>query len=254
MDGCARWAIFISLGMSIAAGSMWEGLELTTRLLIVLVAASWIAVSVISARVVQQLSSITELMTHDPDEAEAVLAAAIRRRPLQRSVRLLLYHRLAMLRHRQQRLGESSAICQALLGRQHGLAREVRVHLLLMLVEAHLHFHDLHTVYQGLTALHRTPLNLLELLQRMALQVRYEILAGHHRAALVQIDRRLQLAELLPAAQCGLMHLLLATAAQRAANTPLATWLRSRAELLCTADQMAEFDSANLLGTTTSRE
>ncbi len=243
VDACVRWAVFVCLGGCIAVGSIWEIPSLTAGFLVMIIAGAWIAVSVVSARVVQQLSNVTELIAHDPDEAEAALAAAIGRQPLQRSVRLLLYHRLAMLRHRQQRLAESAAICQALLSSRRGLAREVRVHLLLMLVEAHLQFHDLGTAYQGLTALHRIRLNLLEQLQRMAMQVRYEVLAGHHRAALDQIDRTLQLVELMPAAQCGMLHLLLATAAERSANTSLAAWLRSRAELLCTPEQIAEFAS-----------
>ena len=240
MDGSIRWVIFLALGVCIAGASMWGqgGSGISGGLIILIVPAIWIGISIISVRAAQQLSQITELIEKDLPAAEAMLATTIARQPLQRSLRLLLYHRLATLRQRQHRLPEAATICQALLSQRKGVSKEIRVHLLLMLAEAQLHHQDLGGAHHSLVELHRTPLNLLESSQRLSLQVRYEVIAGHDQAALYDIKRKIQMAELLPPAQCGALHLILATAARRTSVKPLAQWLQDRAQLMCTAQQI----------------
>lgn len=243
LDSGLRWSMFLTLGVFFALSSLWtgEGSEYAVVILIVIVAVLWITVGSATARVTQQLGRITELMSADPEQAEAVLAGAVRRRLLQRPVRLLLYHRLAMLRHRQRRLSESAAICRALLGLPRSLPREVRAHLLMLLAEAQLEYQDLAGAHSSLLGLHNMSLNLLEELQRLTLQLRYEVSAGHDQPALSGVGKKLRLAELLPPVQCGMVHLLLATAAKRAHRAGLADWLERRAALLCSPDQIEQF-------------
>lgn len=207
---------------------------------IMLLAFGWIAINSISATIWRTLPHVTALIGPDPDAAEAQLTELIKRRPLVRWVRLMLYHRLASIRHRQHRYPESAAICQSLLAQTLGPARRQRAALLLMLTEARLHCVQLPEAYTALVQLHTEPLSLVESLQRLTLQTRYEVLAGHDAAALTGVRQKLLLAELMPAEHCGAMHVMMTTAAKRAGNTQLADWLWRRAKLLCSPTQIQQ--------------
>jgi hypothetical protein len=174
----------------------------------------------------------------DPVGAEAILAAALQRKPLHRVLRLMLYHRLAVLRHRQERWGEAAAISQAVLRYRLGPAGAVRVHLLFLLVESRLNARDLAGAHAGLLELHAMPLGLAEVLQRTALQTRYEVAAGYDDQALSNLESKVQAAELMPALQSGGLHALLAEAAQHRGQMDLATWLQRRAELLLNPQEL----------------
>lgn len=199
--------------------------------------AGWFLYSLLSARTAQQLPRITELIEVHREEAEATLAAALRRFPLQRSIRLLLYHRLAVLQHQSKHFEETASICQTLLSYNLGHAQDVRSHLLLMLAESMLQRHDLMGAWRALIHLHWQRLNLIEALQVVGLQARYEVAAGHDAAALEGLENKIAMAELMPAPQCGAVHATLAQAARRIEH-PRTQWLQRRTELLCTVEQL----------------
>ena len=239
IDSAIRWSALIVV--VIAAGYMvlFNLADTTLGLAVILLLAfGWISINTISATIWRTLPHITELISHNSDAAEALLAPQLKRRPLVRWVRLMLYHRLAAIRHRQQRFHESAVICQSLLGQNMGPARRQRGALLLMLLEAQLQRGDLHGAYPALLELHTQPLSLAESLQRLALQTRYEVLAGHDAAALAGVKQKLLLAELMPAEHCGAMHAMLTTSAARAGQADLADWLWRRTNLLCSPAQV----------------
>ncbi len=185
----------------------------------------------------------------EPELTEDRIAHHLHARPLLGWVRLMLYHRLAGLRHRQHRFGESATICAAILRYRLGPANDARPHLLLMLVEASLECHDLANAYHGLSRLYGTRLSLIEALQRLALQTRYEVMCGYHQHALHHQAQKIQLAELMPAPQCGEVHAVLATAATHMHDNQLAAWLWQRAELLCTPDQLDDLKAGGFNAT-----
>lgn len=207
-------------------------------MLVILLVFGWIGVSTISANVWRALPTVTAMIARNPDIAEDALARLMKRRPLMRWVRLLLYHRLAAIRHRQHRFQESAAICRMVLAEPLGPARRQRGSLLLMLAEASLQCRDMHGAYGALYELHREKLGLAERLQRLAIQTRYEVLSGHDRAALGGLRDKLMLAELMPAEHCGAMHAMLTASARRAGKTELADWLWRRSQLLCGPEQL----------------
>jgi hypothetical protein len=207
-------------------------------LLALFVVVGWIAISISSARVWQVLARVTALLEHAPQHAETLIADALSRRALHRAVRLLMYHRLAVLRHRQQRFAEAAAICQALLAYNLGAVRQVRPHLLLLLAECRLLACDLYGAWLALGELAPMELNLIESAQRMALRTRYEIAAGYYQLACQDVRQKVQLSELMPPAQCGALHAMLAFAARHCDHGQLADWLQQRAELLCTPQQI----------------
>ncbi len=237
LDAAAGWSVVVLVAAAVVAGGLMGADSSYLPVAIVFVIAlCWIGLNAASTRAWQQVRQLPGLIEADPEEAEHHLAVSLARWPLQRAVRMLLYHRFALLRHRQQRYAETAAICRAILQRRPGTAQRVQPHLLLMLVESCLAEEDLAGAFDGLTRLHRLPLSLIETVQRMALQTRYEIEAGHHHAALRGLQSKIQLAELLPAPQAGAVHAMFALAAERSERTPLAQWLEQRADLLCGED------------------
>lgn len=218
----------------------------------------WLWTVVRSRQVMLRVPQITMLIDTAPSSAEDMLAAVLSRRVMERPLRWSLYHRLAMLRHRQGRMHEVVAIGNALLRHriggksariladQHWRIRitrgaaggSVRNHLLLIMTEAHLMVRDLHGMHRTLCELHRGKLSLVERLQLLALQTRYELASGYVDNVLVGSDEKVHLAEMMPASQAGAMHMMLALAAQRAGQTEFASWLRQRARLLVTDQQL----------------
>ncbi len=245
IDSTIRWTALVVVVVAAGYLILSEQTDTTLGLAVVmLLAFGWISINTISATVWRTLPSITELIGHNPVGAEALLAEHLKRRPLVRWVRLMLYHRLASIRHRQQRFQESAVICQSLLGQNLGPARRQRGPLLLMLLEAQLQCGNLHGAYAALLELHAQPLPLVESLQRLALQTRYEVLAGHDAAALAGVKQKLMLAELMPADHCGAMHAMLTTSATRAGHQELADWLWRRTCLLCSPAQVKHLFSS----------
>ncbi len=280
LDSTFRWSLGILLVVFIVAGSSVTGGGAGLMVLMIMLGGGWIWMSLGGARTAQMLAIITAHLEHDPIHAESLIAQSLRRWPVPRSLRLLLYHRLAVLRHRQQRLGECAAICDALLNYRlgaadpgaawrfgqlrgnalapttgpHGAASSggadaagaigagaspsvatmgsLRSHLLLMLVECRLGLNDLRAAHAALIQLHQGPLGLLETLQRLGLQTRYEIAAGYDALALSRLAEKLELAAIMPAPACAALHAMLIGPAQRLDKPILASWLRRRAELL----------------------
>lgn len=239
-DAAAGWAMVAGLVAALLATVVLpEASQLAANAIFLAVLVLWMVVNLRSAQIVRQLPQITAALEEDPAGAEAQLAWALRRRALLRSVRLLLYQRLALLRHRQNRCAETGAICQALLAQEHRVLRPMRAGLLLMLAESQLACQQFLPCYEALRQLSGLRLNLLEVLQKLLIQTRYEVGVGQWAAALQKLKQKVAAAELMPAAQCGTLHALLALAARRAGRQAEGEWLGRRAELLCEERQLA---------------
>ena len=148
-----------------------------------------------------------------------------------------------MLHHRRRHFEEVAAICQAVLSYRLGAARMIRPHLLLMLVESRLECSDHWGTWEALGQLRRCKLNLMQMIQQCALQTRYEVENGYFTQALHGLTQKLTLIELMPAPQCGLIHMMLAMAARCSSQKVTADWLQRRAELLCEPEQLKHFQS-----------
>ncbi len=241
----------IALGLTVAAIAVvlmlplllpdQDAQRLPALLAVLVVPAVWVPLSMTTTRVARALPMIGAALAGRPAEAERMIREQLARKPVMRWARLLVYHRLATLRHHQRRFDESATICQLVLQQPlAGPAASARPHLLLMLAEAQLCRDDLPGAYRALDALHRTRLSLADAIQRLALQTRYALKAGDYDHALAHGRRKVELAELMPAPQCGAVHAMLATAAHKAGRPELATWLWERAELLCPPQLMLE--------------
>lgn len=245
LDAFWRWGaigllllLMVVFQMGLPMSDMW--------LMMLPVMAVWVAISMPSAKVVPLLPQINSWLDNDPVAAETAIATALARRPLHRHLRVQLYHHLALLRHYQMRLDESSAIAHALLTRRMGPAERYRPQLLLLIVEAKLLQYDLAGAYPALVELSKLKLSLIESLQHLSLRTRYEVAAGYDGPALVGLPGKIEMSQMMPANQCGTMHLLLAIAAKRQGDEPLHNWLCRRAELLCEPAQYEAFGRGQL--------
>jgi predicted component of type VI protein secretion system len=63
-------------------------------------------------------------------------------------------------------------------------------------------------------------------------------MSGQDAQALSNLEQKVQAAELMPVVQCGGLHFMLAVAAERRGETELAAWLRQRAQLFCTPQEL----------------
>lgn len=256
MDQVFRWGLIILLFLVVLPAGFTNANSWNVLPVVILLGAGWLWLSMTSARAAQMLALITQALDQNPAEAEALIAQAEQRWPLQRALRLLIYHRLAVLRYRQHRFAEAAAIAQAVLSHRLGMLEDggvsgltgastptlgpVRSHLLLMLAECRLRLGDLWNAHQALTQLHSTRRNLLENLQLLSLQTRYEVQAGYDAQALHDLERKLAMADLMPPPYAAALHLHLAQAAGRTGQTLLSDWLRRRAALLATSNQVAQ--------------
>ena len=199
-----------------------------------LVAATgmWGWINVASMRSARALHEASPYLAADPGRAEAILAAALQRSGLQRWVRLLLYHRLAVVRLCQGRAGEAAAICHAVLSRRLGAARHARAPLLLAFAEAALATGDVWGAYAALSALDGEEIDLAHGLRRLAIQGRYHLAAGVPSAELARARAKVEAAEMLPAEASARRHAVLSRAAAAAGATGLSHWLEARADLL----------------------
>ncbi|MCX5662346.1 MAG: hypothetical protein NTW19_21920 [Planctomycetota bacterium] len=233
IDSVAATVVWVGIVLVLVLGWAWSDLA----------PALWLAVTALVFVLVfltdyhtrsawQQLPMITAMVAQDPAGAEERLTALFRKAPMRRAIRVLLCHRLALLRYRQQRFAEVAGLCQAVLAHPLGQIRQVRSDLLLMMVDAQLQRGELAGAYAGLAELGQAGLNFPEQLQREAMQIRYAVAAAHYESALQDVQRKIAHVELLPAPQAADVHRVLAIAARRTGRARLAAWLDERGQLL----------------------
>jgi len=235
MDSMMRWFAVIAVALIVlVTGLMEDQIGLSALVAIVLIMLVVVGAITLGSRGVRDLAHVTGLIPVDLHEAEHALAEALSRWPLPQWVRLMLMHRWAVIRYQQHRHPESAAICAALLGPlqrvKKGPAAQVHHHLLLMLLESQLQMFDLSGAYATLLRCERVNFTQTERLQRLVLQTRYELMCGRVWDVVLGLERKVQLAELMPAAHSGAMHLMLAQACSAVGAEDTARWLRRRAE------------------------
>lgn len=235
------FALLLALGLPMLnLGGLWIVSSLLAPLALL---GAWLVLTQTTAQIGRALPLISTLIERDPAGAEQAIQKALSRYPVMRWARLLTYHRLATLRHRQRRFDEAGEICFAVLCEPlRGPAAAARPHLLLMLAESKLETGDLPGAYHTLDTLYRTRLSLVEALQRLALQTRYELMVNAPAAAMHAGRQKIELAELMPPAQCGAMHAMLAYAAQQTNQPQIARWLWDRARLLTPPTLLKQFE------------
>jgi hypothetical protein len=193
----------------------------------------WLWLSLNSARGSRVAAESPMLIaTGQFEEAERNIEQTVRRFSLFRAVKLQSLHHLAILRHAQRRWQESAALARALLGQRLGPLQPLSKSTRLLLADSLLEMNDLRGTYEALGALSRELLSLTEMLNLMAIQLDYSARVGAWQWMMQGAMAKVQLIELLPAANNARAQSFMALAAKKIGRLDFSDWLRARAELL----------------------
>ncbi len=192
----------------------------------------WIMTGFSQAKLWQEMARASQLIDSHPMLAEHLLAGVGAKTMVQAPIRANYYYRLSLLRFRQRRYGEAAQIADDLIALDHKTLRQHRANLLLMRTECALRLGDLHSAYRGLCELHPMRLSLLESLQRLLLRTLYESNTRRYESVVFGWRDKVISADLMPQAQCRLMHDLMAAAAKESGMPDLGQWLSDRGQLL----------------------
>ncbi len=193
----------------------------------------WMTLNYRSVRALRIAAGSPSLIASgDYERAEAQIEEALRSFSLFRTVKLMSLHHLAVLRHAQRRWAEAALVASAVLHERLGSLRSLSTRSRLILADALLEMSDLHGAHAAITALHQERLSLAEALNLTLLQLDYQARIGVWGEMIQGAGRKIQLAELMPAANAARAQAYLALAAKKTGKAELATWLRKRVELL----------------------
>ena len=233
-------AVFGAIAVGWVASFLFAGpAELVGLALMTAGLAGWVIGNTVSHRTGRLAVACAQLAATDPGsvELENTLAQAMQRFTMYRTVRVMLYHQLAVLRYTRREHAETVAICGALLGeRDLALGGALRTRLLLLLADSSLHRRDVHAAWSALAQLSRCRLELLEQSHLLEVQTRYELMCGYHRRALNGLINKVAVADLLPPPASAEVHRMFAHAAHACARPNTAAWLNERADLLWPRD------------------
>jgi hypothetical protein len=173
------------------------------------------------------------------DRAETIIETGLRSFSLFRTAKLLSLHHLALLRHAQQRWRETALLCQALIRQKlrglPGLAHSTR----LLLADSLLQMDEVRGAYEAMVGLQGVALSLHESLTLQLLQLEYCSRVSGWDAMLDAVRLKVQMSELMPTVNAARSQAYLAMAARKKGRIELSLWLRRRAELLATADEIS---------------
>jgi hypothetical protein len=203
-------------------------------------AVAWSVLSFYSARGSNMAADSPSLIAAGQfAEAEQEIEKVIRSFWLFRSVKLMGLHHLAVLRHAQRQWRESAMLSRALLKqRLHSMPAVART-TQLMLADSLMELGDLTGAYETLLGLYAQKVSLVEAMNLLVVQLDYETRIGAWASMFHDINRKVQLAELMPASSSARAQAMLALAARRLGRTDWADWLRRRVELLTDINELS---------------
>jgi hypothetical protein len=236
MSSIVKWGMLTAVTVSILVEL--SGL-LNGALLLGVVGIVWLWLSYRSVKGSRLTAELPLLIAAGEfDRAEQQLGEALTSFSIYRGVKLRGLHQLALLRHAQQRYSESAILCRWLLGERlgplAGLSRSAR----LILADSMLELGDLRGTYESLRSLYRERLPLGEALELTAVQTDYLARIGAWEQLAQGLERKVELAELMPPMRSARVQAMLALAAKKTDKKAWETWLRRRAELLADAKEL----------------
>jgi len=233
LGSIVRAALFVCAAAALVMGRLALPGTMGSSVPIMAVLTAWLLLTYRSyrgSRLAAQLPAL--IASGNLREAEQVIAEALRSFCMFRGPKLRTLHNLAVLRHAQQRWGETVVICRELLAGSRWtddeLARSTRV----MLAEALLEAGDMPGVYAVAGELCRQRLTLDQTLRLAVVRTRYLAGIGAWEPLAHNIGRMAELAELMDSDDAAMVWALLALGAMKTGRGQWASFLRRRAELL----------------------
>jgi hypothetical protein len=203
------------------------------------IGAIWLALSYRSAKGSRMAADSPSLIAAGHfEEAEQRIDESLKTFSMFRTVKLLSLHHLALLRHAQKRWDECAALCRVLLRQRLGPLQGIAKPSRLILADALLELGDLGAAYDALLGLYQQRLTLGEAMNLLVVQLDYSARIGAWQHMLAGIHSKVQLAELMPAANAARAQAYLALAARKLGRPDWADWLRRRVELLVDVQEL----------------
>jgi hypothetical protein len=215
------------------------GLHQDWMLILMIVAGIWMILtyrSVQGTRIAADSPSL--IAAGDFDRAESHIDSALRSFSIFRTAKILSLHHLAVLRHAQHRWRESALLSQAVLSQKLSNMQPMARASLLMLADSMLQLGDLPGAFAAMNRLYRFRLGLNEALTLQLLQLDYGWRIGTWDAMLQGVGSKVQMCELMPPINAARSQAMLALAAYKTNRVELARWLRRRAELLVSPQEI----------------
>ena len=227
------------IGAAVVVFLMGEAMGPSRLLVLALLGVAWIVLSYRSA-VGSRLAadSQTLIAAGRYEAAEEQIEQVLQSFSLFRTSKLLGIHQLAVLRHAQRRWPDAAVLCRALLGRRLGPVKGVNKQCRLMLADAMMEMGDVPGAHEALAGLYQQRLSLSEAITLLAVQADFQARAGNWAELAAGIESKVQLAELMPAAQAARTQAMLALAARKTGRDEWASWLTRRAELLADVQEL----------------
>jgi hypothetical protein len=208
-------------------------------LVILLVAAIWVVAGMKGAQGTRAaVEWPTLIATGRYDEAEKQIEQALGSFATFSSVKLLGLHHLALLRHAQRRFGDSAQLCRAVLGQRLTRFASMRKQSRLVLADSLLELGDLAGAADAINALFDQRLTLPEALNLLRIQLDYLARTGHWDQVLSNVQKKVQMAELMPATAGTRTEAILALAARKTGRRDWEEFLRRRVELTADVNEL----------------
>ena len=230
-----RGLLFVGAAACLGLSAAPMNKSIDGTMLLVGIGSVWLVLSYRSVKG-QQLAAESPMLiaAGEFDQAEEQIEASLRSFSLFRGAKMLSLHHLALLRHAQKRWQDSADLCRTLLKQKLGSMQAIARPSRLLLADALLELGDLHGSYTALASIYQERLSLGEAMNLLMIQLDYESRLGAWESMLPRGSsyKRVQLAELMPAASSARSQAFMALAAKKMGRTDWSDWLRSRAELL----------------------
>lgn len=240
----ALFSLAAALPLTIGAGPRWFGYRTDLLVLYVVVMVAWY-LFVSGQRRVARLAALTNglIAAGATDAAEQHILQVLRSPLLLGAARSLAVYQLALLRQTQRRWRDVALLCGVLLGQGRVRRGPAAVPLRLLLAASSLELDDLATARTALGALAAAaaagrPLTLSERLRVLGLQLSFHLRIKAWGAVVSALPAKIELAELMPAAEAALAQATMALAAHSLGLADWRDWLVRRAELLADPAQL----------------
>jgi hypothetical protein len=157
---------------------------------------------------------------------------------MSRSIKSMSLLNLALVRLAQKRWPDAALLCREVLSGGRKAPEHVSKSGRLMLADSLLEMGDLRGAHEALAGLYNHKLTLAEALNLLRVQTDYLARIGAWGNLFQGVETKVQLAEIMPAAQGAKVQAMLALAARRTGHKAWEDYLRRRVELLADVNEL----------------
>jgi|GEM_PF-650615 len=242
-----RSTLLVVVALGFVFGSMWRAdanYRAETMWAISSVAAiAWVVLTFYSVRQVRAAHQASAFIASGRlDLAEERLKRTLRQFSLYRNAKLLACHHLAVVAHGRKSYQAAAELCDGMISLPGGPSVATLRTCRILLADCRLLLGDVVAARDAIAPLNLqgSELNLAEQLLLLPIELRCQLTAEQYDAACESLPWKLKRAELLDSPTAGLVHALLAVAANHIGRSRMADFLRRRADLYHGLEKLAE--------------